>query len=192
MNNAHPTPIPKEQEAHLFYEAIGKALTNWQLVEDVLGILFSHLMSPQNGASKISATAAYHSVIGFRSRLALVDSAAIMQWHGPRLATWKNLKGKIKKASEIRNHFAHFSMQETPPEDTGFHLWLCPTAFDVRYIPYINPPQKKEPLRYNYKDIFRKGEMFVVVCREMVEFGKEVNALFLHYKLPHYKSAEPD
>jgi hypothetical protein len=44
MKTEH-VPVSKGQEAHLFYEAIGKAVTNWQLVEDVLGIIFLHLMS---------------------------------------------------------------------------------------------------------------------------------------------------
>jgi hypothetical protein len=121
MKKGH-IPLSKEQQAHLFYEAIGKAVTNWQWVEDVLGILFSHLMSPENVTSKISATAAYYSVTGFRSRLALVDSAAAMQWGEPRIKKWKALEKRIAKQSETRNHFAHFSMQETPSEDTGFHL----------------------------------------------------------------------
>jgi hypothetical protein len=62
--------------------------------------------------------------------------------------------------------------------------WLCPAVFDVRYIPYINPPQNSRSLRYNYTDILNTGEMFLSVYREMIEFGKEVGALFLHHPIP--------
>jgi hypothetical protein len=54
-----PTTPSKQQQAEPFYAAIGRAVTNWQLVEDGVGKLFAHLMSPTNVSSKISAQAAF-------------------------------------------------------------------------------------------------------------------------------------
>ncbi len=131
-----------------------RAVTNWQLVEDVVGMIFAHLMSPTNVSSKISAQAAYYSVIGFRARLALVDAAAMMQWRGARFKKWRALKKKIETHTVFRNHLAHFSLHELPSTDGKLRLCLHPTIFDLRYVPYINPP-KPEPQQYGHKEILQ-------------------------------------
>jgi hypothetical protein len=166
----------KEQQAQPFYAAIGRAITNWQLIEDVVEMLFADLMSPTNVSSKISAQAAYYSVIGFRARLALVDAAAMMQWRGARFKKWRALKKNIESNTESRNHLAHFSIHELSSTDGKLHLCLRHTLFDVRYVPYINPP-KLAPPDYRHKDIVETGEAFLRLYREIVSFGIETDAV---------------
>jgi hypothetical protein len=170
-------PPSKETQAQPFYAAIGRAVTNWQLVEDVLGLIFAHLMAPTNISSKTSAHAAYYSIIGFRARLEMVDAAASMQWHGGRFTKWRALKKKINKQNESRNRFAHFSLHELSPSTDGeLRLCLRPTLFDVRYVPYINP-SKAEPPQYGHAEIVETGEAFLRLYREMVIFAIDTGAV---------------
>lgn len=169
-------PPSKEQQAQPFYAAIGRAVTNWQCVEEVLGLIFVHLMSPTNISSKISAQAAYYSIVGFRARLAMMDAAAKMQWRGARFRKWRGLKARIDKQNETRNRLAHFSVHDLPSTDGKLRLYLGPTLFDVRYVPYINPP-KADMLQYNHADILEMGEKFLRLYREMVSFAIEIGAV---------------
>src|SRR5258707_4452599 len=106
----------------------------------------------------------------------MVDAAATMQWRGARFTKWRALKKKIASQNEIRNRFAHFSLHELPSTDSELRLCLRPTLFDVRYVPYINPP-KAAPPEYGYADILKTGEDFLRLYREIVSFAIETGAL---------------
>lgn len=106
----------------------------------------------------------------------MVDAAAAMQWRGARFKKWRALKTKINNQNEQRNRFAHFALHELPSDDDELRLCLRPTVFDVRYVPYINPP-KTAPPQYSLADIMETGEAFLRLYREMGSFATEIGAV---------------
>lgn len=69
-----------------------------------------------------------------------------------------------------------FSLHEALSDDGELRLYLHPTVFDVRYVPYINPP-KASPTRYRLDDILETAEASLRLYKEMVEFAIEIGAV---------------
>lgn len=89
------------------YRAIGRAMTQWAMVEESLERIFVTLLSPEGiGASRV-----FGSVLSLRARTEMVDASANMELH--RLGKHDLLKDLttrtelIRQASGRRNDIAH-------------------------------------------------------------------------------------
>jgi hypothetical protein len=66
-----PKGTPPEEKLRNIYFAVGFAMTQWQHVEQALTQLFLILLKAQNAGA---ASAAFASVLGFRSKLNMVGA----------------------------------------------------------------------------------------------------------------------
>jgi hypothetical protein len=91
-------------------QAVGSAITNWQFVEKQLGHLFVHLSTCANG---VIASAIYYSSTNVDQKISVVHNAA--RWYFDQrpdwLHLWGDLRGCLIAQKEVRNYFAHFSIQ---------------------------------------------------------------------------------
>src|SRR5690348_9523475 len=97
-----------ERELEEFYIAFAKAFLGWQHVEDVIFEFFAELFK---GTNPDSLSAAFHAVITFDGRLAMVDEAFRVRVKDPMIVgEWKQLHKKIRKKATSRNTLAHLSL----------------------------------------------------------------------------------
>jgi hypothetical protein len=131
-------PLPHlslEDEAQQFYAALGKAISQWQHVESALVITFTALTGSNSPRSSV-VNAAFHSLISFKAKLDMVDTAfKTAAFMSPResalLPEWKTLRNRISKRSDRRNELAHFSMIRSESRKPGYRFHLSPNAINV-------------------------------------------------------------
>jgi hypothetical protein len=132
-----PRTIQEGQQ--VFFEHLGRAIGNWQLVEMQLFRVYARLLRCENVEV---ASAAFHSIIGFRVRLEMTNAAAQVALTGTLLDRWTSFYNRTARQSKRRNDLAHFVViyrlgRPTIPEHGPF---LEPSIFDVTRKP--NPAHK--------------------------------------------------
>lgn len=134
MARGTTTPTIQEQQ-RLFFERLGHALGQWQLVEMQLFRVFARLMRCENAQV---ASAAFHSVISFATRLDMTEAAAKVGIADQAMfSRWHALHNRAVKRSKRRNLLAHFIViygvnAATVAEHGPF---LQPSIFDVTRQP---------------------------------------------------------
>jgi hypothetical protein len=105
-----------------FLQAIGRAITSWQLVEEALCMLFAKVSSCQN---EQVAFAIFHNFHDFSDKVDLVNCAArislsanpeFLIWAGEKRKNSKaGLKNRLLEAAQLRNAIAHYQMATVLP-----------------------------------------------------------------------------
>lgn len=145
INKAKGTPYPnrllelaeddaiKVQRAG-FFEALGRAIATWQMVEDGIYNVYSaatHALRP--GAE----AAAFAAVQNFLIKLSMADFAvrfAALEG-GVDLATWAKLRERSNKKYDRVNAFKHFAAyQEFDPKSENDRIYLQPRLMDFRHL----------------------------------------------------------
>jgi hypothetical protein len=135
-----PKGTPPEEKLRNIYFAVGFAMTQWQHVEQALTQLFLILLKAQNAGA---ASAAFASVLGFRSKLNMVESAAfVVLGKTPLFAEWTSLSKSLGRKASKRNQIAHFMLYQkavaSSPNDVPWEFvhreqtrltFLCVAAF---------------------------------------------------------------
>ncbi len=119
-----------EQE-RVFFEALGRAFGQWQHVEMQLFRVYARLIRPANAEV---ASAAFHSVINFNTRLGMTNAAAHLAVAGSAmLSTWNPLYNRAGRQAKRRNELAHFAVVYgvNPPTASEFGPFLQPSVFNV-------------------------------------------------------------
>jgi hypothetical protein len=70
----YPAKHALEDEEQAFYAALGKAITQWQAVEESLAWIFMAVVTEGIHGSSV-ANAAFHAIISFKPKLDIIDSA---------------------------------------------------------------------------------------------------------------------
>jgi hypothetical protein len=122
-----------QEQERIFFENLGRALGKWQLVEMQLFRVYARLIRCENAEV---ASAAFHSIVNFRTRLGMTDAAArVALADSPLLGRWNALRNRASKRSRRRNLLAHFVVVyglDTAPTSTDFFgPFLEPSIFDV-------------------------------------------------------------
>ena len=119
-----------EQE-RVFFEAVGRTFGMWQHVEMQLFRIYARLIRPDNAEV---ASAAFHSVVNFSTRLGMTNAAAHVALAGsPALAVWNPLHNRTGRQAKRRNELAHFAVVYgvNPPTHPEFGPFLQPSIFNV-------------------------------------------------------------
>ncbi len=156
-----PRLTAREQQLE-FMETLAAAITQWQPVEMSLFGVFSALLGPAHYAI---ASAAFHAIINFNTRLAVVDAAAHVALAGkPELAEWTTLHNRMNKRSKKRNELVHFMIlwqDGEEGEETPIAL-LRPSIFDIN----------ADPNRaYDVKQIGEIRASFGVLAHDLGQFA---------------------
>ena len=119
-----------EQE-RTFFEAVGRAFGIWQHVEMQLFRIYARLVRPESAEV---ASAAFHSVINFNTRLGMTNAAAhVALADSLALAVWHPLYNRAGRLAKRRNELAHFAVVYgvNPPTPSEFGPFLQPSVFNV-------------------------------------------------------------
>ena len=160
--------MPTDRENQIkFYETLALAITQWQHIELELYRIFLWCIHPED---PYVASAAFHTVINFNTRLQMTDAAAqIALDEDSELPSWEALRDSAAERSRRRNELVHFmTFHDATKERMRFRL--VPSIFNVKAA------GTKE---YVTEDIERFRRDFGMLSQEMHEFA---NALFARRK----------
>jgi len=115
-----------------FMKVYASSLLLWQIVEQNLFLLFSHIVQSSSKAPVTSAI--YHSIINFSTRLSMIDEAMKMVYlNKPELGEWKKLTQRVDSMSRNRNRIAHSTLKVHKETKTGKKSFrLASSIFDLR------------------------------------------------------------
>lgn len=136
-----PSTLTLEEEEREFYAALGKAITQWQAIEEWLAMIFASAVGKQS--ADVTANAALHAVINFNTKLAMTSTAIEMLaflstferppgTESPMLMEWTTLRTRCEKRSGRRNELAHFAMERDDKRKPGYRYRLQPNIIDMR------------------------------------------------------------
>ena len=130
-----------EQEREKLYTALGRAITQWQGVEEGVSLLFSSLVVRESDQSAV-ANAAFHSILNFESKLGMIHSAINMHFfgwpltHGQEpcepLEEWRPLHNRAIRRAKRRNELAHFALTLDEKRKPGQRYYLSPNIINLR------------------------------------------------------------
>jgi len=111
------------------YWSLGNAMNQWQHVEIGVFHVFRRVTQIPND---LIASAVFFSPIGFRDKLAMVNSSAAYALAGsPHEARWITLSNKVGEKNKRRNQLAHFMSLHTGNSD-DLQSHLRPNLFDAK------------------------------------------------------------
>jgi len=72
-----PSPLPQKgaRTPEAVFEAVGRALSHWELVEQALALLFIFLTTGRHKDRMDPSIRAYGSIVGVKARIAMVRAA---------------------------------------------------------------------------------------------------------------------
>jgi hypothetical protein len=164
------------EEEQVFYTALGKAITQWQSVEDALSIIFTTLLSARP-LPDLTVSAAFHTILNFRAKLDMTSAAFEMKAFlgaadrppgvmDAMFEAWTPLKNRAHKRSLRRNELAHFAMSVDDRKKPGYRYTLRPSLVDMRALMQHggNPPER------NICSIIAQGNSFQKLGLDLMEF----------------------
>jgi hypothetical protein len=123
------------------FKAVGKALTNWEFVEEALARIFAALVGTVAYPRAGPAVRAYGSIISFRSRVEMIEWAGDAFFSLPPPSQFQSdlypLMTECKDWSQRRNDIAHGRVWPSP--DLGGYL-LFPSLYNTKKQKLFQPP----------------------------------------------------
>jgi hypothetical protein len=165
---------PDQKQIKEFYQAIGIALTAWQMVESALYLIFERSIVPKRPGS---AGCAFHAPQHSKTQLAMADAAvrfaffsADEEKRNDLIERWDKLRRKVDKKLTIRNHFAHFhAMTYFDQQIENERILLEPGIYDFRFAVGI-----RERKKYGINEIRTSAETFRKLSDDLYAFVKEI------------------
>jgi hypothetical protein len=143
-------PEEGDPSIDITFAAVGRALSQWELFEGHLSLMFSYLIG--SGYGNVAALRAYGSVESFRGRSKLIDTATEVYF---RLKPNKDLEERLYSLTKVarnqaaarRNEIAHgianLYVKPNPdgeePEFHGYVLYPAYYATKKRVLPETGP-----------------------------------------------------
>lgn len=127
-------PAAALQEQREFYELLGRAISQWSVVEDGVYHTFRVVIDPKNW---VSMAAAFHSIVNLGTKSDMIEAAIkTSRQHKQYLEEWKKLRRKLRKFSGKRARLAHWSAVQsaTPDESIGVRIFLRAPTYDFESI----------------------------------------------------------
>jgi hypothetical protein len=164
-----PFAMTPREHQQAFLETLASAITQWQAVEIELFFIFSKLLRAENNSV---ASAAFHSVINFNTRLAMTHAAAqIALANNPALGAWNGLHGRCAKRAKRRNNLVHFMLlHDATRADGSITMRLQPSIFDARAA------QNKHKRTYEMKHIEAIRSSFGLLSQDLHCFARALPA----------------
>lgn len=121
------------QEEAIFYHELGKAIAQWSSVEFSLCRATAVCFMDRDIAKTVSKFSDFYlgffSIENFRSKLQFSDVIIRRGLHSTEdIAEWNNLHGRLESLSKVRNHLAHWVVDQptSPPESGNRMIGLSP------------------------------------------------------------------
>lgn len=182
-----PFPSSGDTEPEIVYQAVGKALSHWEITEEDFAALFNTLITPLHMSFALKRS--YGNIATARGRNEMIAAAAEIFFRNfPDAALQKDLKGHLKKYSEAgarRNELAHGIV--------AGHVWEATQPFTGNYLgPSLWNTNKRgsklEPAYiYNSEMIFELAKQFLNLKYSTRGIMQRIAARFLAAPLEHQK-----
>lgn len=160
-----------EDEEILFYAAIGKALTQWQVVETGLANIFCALVG-RAGDSGL-ANIAFYSVRDFRLKLTMTNNVVTTRFSlvaPKRTVEWSKLFDSADKRSQKRNFLAHYQLEIEKQRKIGKRCRLRPSPNSL--LPDMKTDY--DPTTYSTQDIVAFGHSFISLGTDLTAFWEAI------------------
>ena len=159
--------MTQQEAVREFFEKLGRAFREWQLVEMELFRVYARLVRCEEGAV---AAAEFHDITGFRNRLRATNTAAMTAnaWASGTvdLIEWNRLHDLAVKNSKTRNDFAHWTVRfrigAVDPEPGGPFLARS----------YFDPKDKGK--KYEAEDLVCSTVLFASLAEGMRLFAESL------------------
>ena len=159
-------PIVDRKHCDEFMKTYAQALLTWQVVEQNIFFIFSHVV--RSNAQYPVVSALYHTVINFNARLEMVDAAMQIAYQGnPKLDEWRSLLMELTGCVKFRNKLAHSTLFIHKSKEINT-LRLAPSAFDVRDGQDVN---------YTLKQIDGWKKRFRELALKTAKYAESINAI---------------
>jgi hypothetical protein len=152
-----PATLTLDEEQERFYAALGKAITQWQVVEAAISRLYCDALGEE---AFWPASVSFHSIFSFEGRLDMTNAALQATRNQAFMNSWRPLYSKCTKRYRRRNFLAHFHLYIDETGRPGYRLHLAPSIFDGRAIQRW---QNRTP-RFNRCQIVAIGNSFVTLA----------------------------
>ena len=166
------------EERLAFYSEIGRTVTQWATVEFALAQIVSGAYTAKDAAL---ATAGFHSIENFRSKLQHVDS--ILAQRGltaSQKAKWDALFRRCESAAKKRNALAHRWVLNVISAKPGRRIILLPTK------PSGNSSRQRYPGALGLRDVVSYRQEFFALLAALENFDARLHGR----KEPHAKDQE--
>jgi hypothetical protein len=155
-----PASLTLWDEEERFYGALGKAVTQWQEVEQALAMIF---LDAHTQSTRLRANVIFHTVLSFETRLDMVDAALKASRGTKFLAKWQTLFNRCSKRARRRNQLAHFGLMVDPKRRPGYRYHLRPSIFDLSGL----YKRRRRPPELNTCQIIAVGNSFSTLAQEL-------------------------
>jgi hypothetical protein len=142
-----PPSMPSGNDtADPIYNAVGKALSKWEHVENRLAQVFATFVGAHIGKnSPQPSVRAYGAIVGFKSRIGMLDAAAKAYFSANPIEghpeAWKTLMTAVTGFSDRRNDIAHASAERLFDMETAepWGFYLLPGLYASKKYPDGEP-----------------------------------------------------
>jgi hypothetical protein len=152
-------------EESRFFEAVGRCIASWQIVELEAFDLYCAFM--EGADSRLISVSFYH-IQSFDSRIQLLDRCALFAVLDEELARrWKGIKKDLDSKSQTRNKIVH-SMFYRRSEAAGGNIEIAPSVANVFNIKTekVNKPENN----FDFAKLVETGASFHELADDIMDF----------------------
>lgn len=183
-------------EMNEMYALIGSSLARWNDIEGSLAFLFALTLR----ADASYSMTAYHAVVSFEARLAMVNAVAKrrLKEHGDLLARWTSLSSRLTKKAKKRAEIAHCTVMR-------FQIRTDPGAWIVEALPFWSvsklmtgfthrpnkTPVGPKGVALSLGDLKSRSESFKVLSDEVGALERDVSRALGHIPQSRVSGGSP-
>lgn len=162
---------PPEDEAKEFYARQGRAIARWAMVE---ANVFRVFLLGLGDADRDAASAAYHTITAFNTRLGMVNAAFMLRYQDNDFSSqWATLSNRASKLSKDRNQLAHWVVAGSGSEPHGKRIWLTQNSDNVMTHQRVTGKPRQ---RLYADDLFKIEQRFAVLANDIFALCEAVAA----------------
>lgn len=162
---------PTEDELKEFYARQGRAIARWATVE---ANVFRVFLLALGNADRDAASAAYHTITAFNTRLGMVNAAFPLRFQDREVsARWATLSSRASKLSKDRNHLAHWIVVGSGVEPHGEQVWLTENSDNAMKSQRVTGKPRQ---RLYVSDLIRIEQRFALLANDIFDLCESVKA----------------
>lgn len=161
------------KETLAIHQSMGAILTSWAHVEDILFVIFSKAVDPEN---VLALSVAFHSQVNFSNKLEMVKAAFPCTFDDEFIEKWDSLTSKLSKSSKIRNKIAHYICVTEVKDIKGEkreYVYLRPTFYNMASA--VKDERAKQNMsQYSLKDLQDISNQLLYLGKEIMDFSSSL------------------
>jgi len=164
--------ITIEEEEIAFFYSIGKAISEWGYVENVLGYLVLNCFEKKDNEDLTHSVTSvgFFSIETFKAKMDFAEAVVKRKFINHQ-SDWSKLVKRVRKSSGARNKLAHWAKQTYRENIPGRRFMLTPWVFSrKKKSKHPQPPDGSQGLR----DIHKMRLEFISLAMSLRNFEARV------------------